>query len=77
MTLARPPLWRSRPTAFDIHPATTVRHGPVNDFIHVSEGTTNSYCVVTTAGRFVVNTGLGFEGPVHKAYFDSVDRGPA
>jgi alkyl sulfatase BDS1-like metallo-beta-lactamase superfamily hydrolase len=74
--MARPPLWRSRPTAFDIHPATTVRHGPVNDFIHVSEGTTNSYCVVTAAGRVVVNTGLGFEGPVHKAYFDSVDRAP-
>ena len=72
----RTPLWRTRPTAFDIQPATTVRHGAVNDFIHVSEGTTNSYCVVTPAGRIVVNTGLGFEAPVHKAYFDSVDRGP-
>ena len=72
----RTPLWRTRPTAFDIHPATTVRHGAVNDFIHVSEGTTNSYLVVTPAGRIVVNTGLGFEAPVHKAYFDSVARGP-
>jgi alkyl sulfatase BDS1-like metallo-beta-lactamase superfamily hydrolase len=70
------PLWRSRPTAFDIQPATTVRHAAVNQFIHVSEGTTNSYLVVTRAGRLVVNTGLGFEAPVHKAYFDSVDRGP-
>jgi glyoxylase-like metal-dependent hydrolase (beta-lactamase superfamily II) len=70
------PLWRTRPTAFDIHPATTVRHGAVTDFIHVSEGTTNSYLVVTPAGRIVVNTGLGFEAPVHKAYFDSVDRSP-
>jgi alkyl sulfatase BDS1-like metallo-beta-lactamase superfamily hydrolase len=70
------PLWRTRPTAFDIHPATTVRHAAVNDFIHVSEGTTNSYLVVTPAGRIVVNTGLGFEAPVHKAYFDTVDRGP-
>jgi len=76
MTMARPPLWRSRPTAFDIQPATTVRHGPVADGIFVSEGTTNSYLVVTPAGRLVVNTGLGFEAPVHKAYFDSVDRGP-
>lgn len=74
--MAHPPLWRSRPSAFDIAPATTARHGAVNDFIHVSEGTTNSYCVVTPAGRIVVNTGLGFEGPIHKAYFDSVDRGP-
>ena len=70
------PIWRTRPTAFDIRPATTVRHGAVNDFIHVSEGTTNSYLIVTAAGRIVVNTGLGFEAPVHKAYFDGVDRGP-
>src|SRR4029450_1583061 len=70
------PVWRTAPPAFDIHPATTIRHGAVNDFIHVSEGTTNSYLVVTPAGRIVVNTGLGFEAPVHKAYFDSVDRGP-
>ena len=70
------PVWRSRPTAFDIAPATTVRHAAVNDFIHVSEGTTNSYLIVTPAGRIVVNSGLGFEAPVHKAYFDSVDRSP-
>jgi len=24
----------------------------------------------------VVNTGMGYEGPVHKAYFDAIDRGP-
>jgi glyoxylase-like metal-dependent hydrolase (beta-lactamase superfamily II) len=73
--MPHPPLWRSRPSAFDIAPATTVRHDAVNDFIHVSEGTTNSYCIVTPAGRIVVNTGLGFEAPVHPAYYDSVDRG--
>jgi alkyl sulfatase BDS1-like metallo-beta-lactamase superfamily hydrolase len=70
------PLWRSRPSAFDIRPATTVRHTAVNDVVHVSEGTTNSHLIVTPVGRIVVNTGLGFEAPVHKAYFDSVDRGP-
>ena len=70
------PLWRSRPSGFDIAPATTVRHGPINDFIYVSEGTTNSYLVVTPEGRIVVNTGLGFEALIHKSYFDSVDRGP-
>ncbi|MDX2169273.1 MAG: alkyl sulfatase dimerization domain-containing protein, partial [Deltaproteobacteria bacterium] len=65
-----------RPTAFDIAPATTVRHAAVNDFIHLSEGTTNSTLIVTPAGRIIVNSGLGFEAPVHKAYFDSVDRSP-
>lgn len=70
------PIWRSRPTAFDIRPATTVRHRAVHERVFLSEGTTNSHLVVTPAGRIVVNTGLGFEGPVHKAYFDSVDAGP-
>lgn len=71
-----PPLWRSRPTGFDIQPANVVRHAAVNDFIHVSEGTTNSYLLVTSAGRIVINTGLGFEALVHKQYFDSIDASP-
>ncbi|HVM98126.1 MAG TPA: MBL fold metallo-hydrolase, partial [Candidatus Acidoferrales bacterium] len=70
------PLWRSRPSGFDIHPATHVRHQAINDFIFLSEGTSNTYVIVTSAGRVVVNTGLGFEAPVHKKYFDSVDNGP-
>jgi alkyl sulfatase BDS1-like metallo-beta-lactamase superfamily hydrolase len=74
--MTAPPLWRSRPTGFDIQPANVVRHSAVNELIHVSEGTTNSYLVVTPAGRIVINTGLGFEALVHKAYFDSVDPSP-
>jgi alkyl sulfatase BDS1-like metallo-beta-lactamase superfamily hydrolase len=31
---------------------------------------------VTPAGRIVINTGLGFEAPVHKRNFDAVDGGP-
>jgi alkyl sulfatase BDS1-like metallo-beta-lactamase superfamily hydrolase len=70
------PLWRSRPTAFEMLPATNVRHRPINDFIYLSEGLSNSFLVVTPAGRVVVNTGMGFEAPIHKQYFDSIDRGP-
>jgi len=70
------PLWRSRPTAFEMLPATTVRRKAINDFIHLSEGNSNAYLVVTREGRVVVNTGMGFEAPVHKAYFDSIDRSP-
>ena len=70
------PLWRSRPDAFVMHPATTVRHQAINDFIYLSEGYSNSFLVVTPAGRVVINTGMGFEAPVHKAYFDSIDAGP-
>src|SRR5262245_19388447 len=70
------PLWRSRPTAFEMLPATTVRRKAINDFIFLSEGNSNAYLIVTREGRVVVNTGMGFEAPVHKAYFDSIDRSP-
>lgn len=42
----------------------------------LSEGLSNAYLVVTPAGRVVVNTGMGFEGPRHRRLFDAVDRGP-
>ncbi|MCP4007108.1 MAG: MBL fold metallo-hydrolase [bacterium] len=70
------PLWRSRPTAFEMLPATSVRNGPINDFIYLSEGNSNAYQVVTDEGRVVINTGMGFEAPVHKAVFDAIDSGP-
>jgi len=70
------PLWRSRPSAFAIAPAAPGRGRAINDFIWVSEGNSNAYLVVTSEGRVIVNTGMGYEAPVHKAYFDSIDRGP-
>ncbi len=70
------PLWRSRPTAFEMRPADRVRRRQVADGIHLSEGYSNAYLIVTAAGRIVVNTGMGFEAPLHKEYFDAVDRGP-
>ncbi|MBW2396639.1 MAG: MBL fold metallo-hydrolase, partial [Deltaproteobacteria bacterium] len=57
-------------------PATTVRNGPINEFIYLSEGNSNAFLIVTSEGRIVINTGMGFEAPMHKAYFDSVDSGP-
>jgi glyoxylase-like metal-dependent hydrolase (beta-lactamase superfamily II) len=70
------PLWRSRPDAFAMLPATTVRRKQINDFIWLSEGNSNAFLVVTSEGRVVINTGMGFEGPVHKEYFDSIDTSP-
>lgn len=69
------PLYRSRPDAFSMQPATSVRRKPINDFIYLSEGNSNAFLVVTREGRVVINTGMGFEAPVHKEYFDSIDRG--
>src|SRR6185369_17122698 len=70
------PLWRSRPTAFEIAPAALGRTYAVADGIHVSEGNSNAFLVVTSAGRVVVNTGMGYEAPIHRAHFDAVDHGP-
>jgi glyoxylase-like metal-dependent hydrolase (beta-lactamase superfamily II) len=70
------PLWRTRPDAFDMLPATTVRRKQINDFVWLSEGNSNTFLVVTSEGRVVINTGMGFEGPVHREYFDSIDAGP-
>jgi glyoxylase-like metal-dependent hydrolase (beta-lactamase superfamily II) len=69
-------LWRSRPDAFAIRPATEIRRRQVNDFIWLSESSSNVYLVVTSEGRVVVNTGMAFEAAVHKGWFDSIDAGP-
>jgi glyoxylase-like metal-dependent hydrolase (beta-lactamase superfamily II) len=69
-------LWRTRPDAFAIRPATEIRRQQINDFLWLSESNSNVYLVVTSEGRVVINTGMGFEAPVHKAWFDSIDAGP-
>ena len=70
------PLWRTRPDAFAMRPATTRRQKRIHDFVWLSEGNSNAFLVVTSEGRVVINTGMGFEAPVHKAYFDGIDSGP-
>ncbi|MCU0271334.1 MAG: MBL fold metallo-hydrolase [Acidimicrobiales bacterium] len=69
------PLYRSRPGAFDIRPASAAAATEVTDGIWVSPGLSNSYLLTTGDGRIVVNTGMGFEAPVHRANFDAVDAG--
>jgi alkyl sulfatase BDS1-like metallo-beta-lactamase superfamily hydrolase len=70
------PLYRSRPGGFDIRPASGGAAVEVAEGVWLSEGLSNSYCVVTPAGRVVVNTGMGFEGPVHRQRYDAVSSGP-
>jgi alkyl sulfatase BDS1-like metallo-beta-lactamase superfamily hydrolase len=70
------PLYRSRPGGFDIQPASMPAARKLRDFLYVSEGLSSSYLVVTSEGRVVINTGMGFEAPVHKRNYDAVDRGP-
>lgn len=70
------PLHLSRPGGFEIKPASQAEATPLNDFVYLSEGLSNSYLIVTDEGRIVINTGMGFEAPVHKRNFDAVSTAP-
>ncbi len=65
-----------RPTFFDMKPAWQTTATAINDFTYMSEGCSNSYMLVTSAGRVIINTGMGFEAPVHKRVFDQACDGP-
>ncbi|MGV0740369.1 alkyl sulfatase dimerization domain-containing protein [Mycobacterium syngnathidarum] len=69
------PAYLSRPGADDIvgagAPAEEVSPG-----IWLSPGLSNSFMLTTDAGRIVLNTGMGFEGPVHRANYDAIDTAP-
>ena len=70
------PIWKLRPGADAMAPAAAERAERVAPGIWCSPGLTNSYLLNTTEGRVVVNTGMGFEAPVHRANFDAVDSSP-
>jgi len=66
----------SRPGFAQMEPANQSEAIKINDFIYMSEGTSNAYMVLTDAGRVIINTGMAFEAPVHKKVFDAVCPGP-
>lgn len=67
------PVWRSRPgEMFHATPGTQ----QINDHIHLSEGMSNAFLIVTDEGRIVVNTGMAAEAPVHKQNFDAISTAP-
>jgi alkyl sulfatase BDS1-like metallo-beta-lactamase superfamily hydrolase len=70
------PLYRSRPGGHQILPASQSEATKINDFVYLSQGLSNSYLITTPEGRVVINTGMGFEAPVHKRNFDAVDSSP-
>ena len=45
----------------------------LGDGVWLSPGLSNTYLLATDEGRIVVNTGMGFEGPLHRRVFDAVD----
>lgn len=69
-------LIRARPPASEIRPASMTAAAPVADGVWLSGGLSNSYLIVTDAGRVVVNTGMGFESGHHRRLYDAVDDSP-
>lgn len=70
------PAYRSRPGADAMRPAAAEKAEPIAPGLWCSPGLSNSYLLTTDDGRVIVNTGMGFEGPVHRANFDAVDSSP-
>lgn len=69
-------LVEERPWGEVLKAASGTRAAEVAPGIYMSQGTSNSYMVLTEAGRVIVNTGLGFEAYTHKRLFDAVCPGP-
>ncbi|MEM8498238.1 MAG: MBL fold metallo-hydrolase [Pseudomonadota bacterium] len=63
----RTPIYKSRP--YGPHSARFVAER-INDFIVMSEGNSNSYLIETTEGNVLVNTGMGYEAPVHFSNYE-------
>ncbi len=71
-----PGIHRTRPGADAIAPSRGEPAVALGDDIWMSPGLSNSYLLRTDEGRIVINTGMGFEGPLHRRVYDEVDPGP-
>ena len=65
-----------RPGRELLHPDFDEKAVAINDFIYRSAGSSASTMIVTSEGRVVVNTGMGFEAAHHKQLFDAICPGP-
>jgi alkyl sulfatase BDS1-like metallo-beta-lactamase superfamily hydrolase len=63
---------RERPGAEDLAAATDTPALPLGDGVWMSPGVSNAYAVATDEGRVFVNTGVVFEGPLHRKAFADV-----
>ena len=71
------PIYRSRPGADALRPGRRPNAAEqIAPGLWCSPGLSNAYLLTTADGRVIVNTGMGFEGPVHRANFDAVDSSP-
>jgi alkyl sulfatase BDS1-like metallo-beta-lactamase superfamily hydrolase len=71
-----PGIHRERPGADAIAAATDAPASDLGDGIWLHHGLSNTYLIQTDDGRVVVNTGMGFEGPLHRRAYDDLDPSP-
>ena len=67
---------RERPGADAIRAADGEPATLVGDRIWMSPGLSNTYLIGTDDGPVVINSGMGFEGPLHRAAYDHIDVTP-
>lgn len=67
------PIWKSRPGEMF---AAVVGTEPIGDFIHLSEGLSNSFLITTDEGNIIVNTGMFFEAPYHRDSYRAISDAP-
>ena len=65
-----------RPGRELLHPVYDEQALRITDFLYRSAGTSSSYLLLTEHGRVIVNTGMGWETPHHRALFDAIRPGP-
>ena len=70
-----PGIHRERPGADAIAACTGAPAIDLGGDIWMSPGLSNSYLLRTDEGRVIVNTGMGFEAPLHERAYASVDEG--
>ncbi len=74
--MTRSGIHRERPGAESIAPSSGGPAVDLGDGIWMSPGLSNSYMLGADDGRIVVNTGMGFEGPLHRRAYDAVRAAP-
>lgn len=67
---------RTRPRADAIAACTGAPAVDLGDGIWMSPGLSNSYLLATDEGRVIVNTGMGFEAPLHQRAYEGLPEGP-
>jgi alkyl sulfatase BDS1-like metallo-beta-lactamase superfamily hydrolase len=70
------PCYLTRPGADAMLPAVPDQVDEVSPGIWCSAGLSNVFMLPTSEGRVIINAGMGFEGPVHRANMDSIDSSP-